>query len=100
MCEIFNFTCPGCKYSAHSIVKQESGFWHGIEWAPMLCADCSELCGPVILGEHFEGKYKELKAHQVCEHCRSSNLNLWSNMECPKCHDGMIKGEHIGYTDG
>jgi Zn finger protein HypA/HybF involved in hydrogenase expression len=66
----------------------------------MTCNVCSELCGSVILGEHFEGKYKELKMHQVCEHCHSSNIALWINLECPKCHGIMVKEEHIGYTDG
>ena len=100
MCEIFNFTCSNCKYSSHSIERKQRGLWHGIEWAPMLCKDCSELCGSVILGEHFEGNFKELKTHQACEHCHSSNLILWANRECPKCHDVMTKVEHIGYTDG
>jgi hypothetical protein len=100
MCEIFNYSCPTCKYLSHSIEEQQRGLWHGIEWAPMVCTDCFELSGSVILGEHFEGDYKELKIHQVCEYCHSSNLTLWSNRECPKCHTEMIKGEHIGYTDG
>ena len=100
MCEIFNYSCPSCKYSANSIEKQQLGLWHGIEWAPMVCNNCSELCGSVILGEHFEGKYKDLKAHQACEYCHSNNLRLWANTECPKCHDLMTKGVRMAYTDG
>jgi hypothetical protein len=52
------------------------GLWHGVEWAPMVCNDCSELCGSVILGEHFEGKYKELKAHQIYHAKQREKFNL------------------------
>jgi hypothetical protein len=63
MCEIFNYNCPICNYHAHSIEKQQIGLLHGMELAPMLCADCNEVSGSVILGEHFQGAYKELKMH-------------------------------------
>jgi hypothetical protein len=100
MCEIFEYSCSGCNYSVDSIEKQERGLWHGIELAPMICADCSELNGYVLLGEHLDGIFRDLKDHQTCNICQSKNLISWINHQCPKCSSLMIKGEHIGYTDG
>lgn len=90
----YQFTCPGCGYSAEVSGGRGVGMDSVVQ--TMVCQDCHALVD-VLIGRYGKdgptGDPDYDKAMGQCPLCEKLHLTAWMNGgACPKCSQAMTQG--------